>query len=147
MNCKVIIGNKYNDLYNFINKIISNEKIIIIYCGHGNINKWEIGISKEKLLLLLNKIDNEILIISDSCYGDSMNITKERKNTNFISSARSEGKDEHLSAYFTCEGGYLSTTFYKVFHTDDSIKLLYDKILCNYYFDNKDDLHLPKLFY
>ena len=26
MNCKVIIGNKYNDLYNFIIKIISNEK-------------------------------------------------------------------------------------------------------------------------
>ena len=137
-----IIRNNYKVALNKFISTSENKQLIIVYCGHGNPQEWCIGISRNYLLTTLNKISNPILIVSDSCYSDTMNIANSRKNTKFISAARSTGINS--SAYFTSEGGYLSCAFYKWYPRD--FKILWQKILSEYYDDGGSNNHQPKLF-
>tara|TARA_Y100000389_G_C17452162_1_gene515619 strand:- start:1573 stop:2157 length:585 start_codon:yes stop_codon:yes gene_type:complete len=151
-NCPIQIGQTLLDLQNFVKSINTNEDILIIYCGHGVNGSWCIGISKDQLRIELSKINNKIWVISDSCISDSMNIVPHRPNTIFISAARIQGKDEYKSAFFTCDGGYLSTTFYNIylhFYKNNTqfpdINELFNKIIQKYCYFSINDLHLPKL--
>ena len=76
-----------------------------------------------------------------------MNISSKRKNTYFISSARDNGTDEETSAFFTNEGGFMSTNFYNIFYPNDTINSIYKKLLSFYYYETGDENYLPRLFY
>ena len=141
----IIRKNHLTELKKFIANA-SPEPIVIIYCGHGSINNWSIGINKQTLTEITRKNTNKITIVSDCCFSDSMNITENRKNTIFISSARSSGEDQYLSAFFTFDGGYMSSIFYKEYNENKNLKQLKKDMLKHYYIDNSDDEHLPKFF-
>jgi hypothetical protein len=136
-----------NNFKNFIYNIKNNDPVIIIYCGHGTDGNWCIGISRNDLFNITSTIKNNITIVSDSCFSDSMNISNQRKNTIFISAARSSGKDENVSAYFTFDGGYLSNIFYEEYELNIKKEKLEKKILKNYYKESLNDNHLPQFFY
>jgi hypothetical protein len=135
-----------NNFKNFINNIKNNDPVIIIYCGHGSIGNWCIGISRNDLINITSKIKNNITIVSDSCFSDSMDISNQRNDTLFISAARSSGKDENVSAFFTFDGGYLSNMFYKEYEPNIKKEKLEKRILKNYYKESSTDKHLPRFF-
>lgn len=145
LNITIIKNNHRKNLEIFVDNSKPDEELIIIYCGHGNPRMWCIGINRDTLLNICNKVKNNVTIISDSCFSDTMNIANSRKNTTFLSAARSSG--ENCYAFFTCDGGFLSISFYKYFQHGILIKELWEKILTEYYDDGKKNLHQPKIFY
>ena len=132
---------------NFLKNINSDDFILIVYCGHGSYKKWNIGISYYQLLEIFLQYNNKLLIVSDCCFSDSMNISSYRKNTYFISSARDYGSDEDTSAFFTDEGGFMSTNFYNIFHKNNTINSIYKKLLSFYYYETGNENYLPRLFF
>jgi hypothetical protein len=143
---QIVKNNHKKYLSDFICNIKDSKPIVIVYCGHGNSGVWSIGISKGDLYNITSKINNHITIVSDSCLSDSMDITDKRKNTLFISAARSSGKDEDTSAFFTFDGGYLSNIFYKEYEPNIKKEELKKGILKNYYKGNDGENHLPRFF-
>ena len=144
-NAHLVTKNHKKELNDYLDN--ADEKpILIVYCGHGAPGCWCIGISRRELISLTKSVSNDIMIVSDCCFSDSMAI--ERKNTIFISAARTSGAVDNTSAFFTFDGGYLSCTFYKVFQIGITYADLKERILSHYFDEGIDgeNLHMPRFY-
>lgn len=142
--CTIVLSNHLVALQEFVQGN-EHEPTIIIYCGHGSPGKWCVGIQKNKLHQLTKDIQ-DLTIVSDSCFSDSMNIRDHRHQCVFISAARATGSVDDTSAFFTFDGGYLSCTFYKEYQPGMTISQLKERILQHYFDDKGSNLHRPAFF-